>query len=488
MNRITARASRELRAIPGVRGVGGHLGRAVTGDQIVGASSGELWVNVDTGANYDSTVAAVKRVVAEYPGLTDRVETYSQAQTEAALGGTGSDLVVRVYGEDVHTLARQAGRVQRLMSGIDGVAGAHVLLPREEPTIQVRVDIDRADKYGLKPGDVRRSATTLLSGLVVGSLFEQEKVFDVVVWGTPQIRNSLTSVRNLLIDTPTGGQVRLGDVAGVRIAASPNVIRRQAVSRYVDVAANVSGRDRGAVAGDVRTALQNTRFPIEYHAQVLAADKRPAWRLVTIAAVAGMLLLLQAFFGSWRLAILSLLTMPVGVAGGLLAAFAVGDKLSFGSYIALFAILGLSIRGGVLLFDRYRELEQEDGEPFGAQLVVRGARERLAPVLLTGVAVACVFLPVLIMGTRPGLELLHPLAVVTVGGLVTSVPFTLFVLPVLYLRFGMSRAHAPSPAEQLTGVLDELAQGAAAATYASDVPSGGIVATESRALPPQGGD
>jgi Cu/Ag efflux pump CusA len=464
MNRITARASRELASIPGVRGVGGHVGRAVTGDQVVGANSGELWVNVDPHADYNQTVAAVERVVAGYPGLSHEVETYSGGQVQAALGGTSEDVVTRIYGENLQTLGAQAERVRRLMSGVDGISGAHVLAPPEQPTLEVRVDLAKADRYGIKPGDVRRAATTLLSGLVVGSLFEQEKVFDVVVWGTPQVRNSLTSVRRLLIETPEGGYVRLGQVANVRIAPSPEIIRREAVSRYVDVGANVSGRDRDAVVRDVQSRLRSLRFPIAYHAEVPAVERQPTWRLVSIAvaAVVGMFLLLQAFFVSWRLAALSLLALPIGAAGGLAAALIARDDLSFGSYIALFAAAAFAVRCGILLFARFRQLEEDEGEEFGAGLVLRGAGERLAPVATTAAAAFALVLPLLVLGSRPGLELIDPLAVVLVGGLVTTVPYALFVLPAVYLRFAAGTATAPVEEERLTAVLDGLAKDAAA--------------------------
>jgi len=464
MDRITARASHELASVPGVRDVGGHVGRAVTGDQIVSANSGELWVNVDPHADYDKTVAAVERVVAGYPGLSHDVETYSQGQVQAAADPTSGNVVTRIYGEDLPTLARQAERVRNLMSGVGGVRNAHVLLPPEQPTLQVKVDLARADRYGIKPGDVRRAATTLLSGLVVGSLFQQEKVFDVVVWGTPQVRNSLTSVRRLLIETPEGGYVRLGQVASVRIAPSPEVIKRQAVSRYVDVGASVSGRDRDAVVRDVQNRLQTLRFPIAYHAEVLSADRQPTWRLVSIAvaALVGMFLLLQAFFASWRLATLSLLALPIGAVGGLAVALAAGVHLSLASYIALFAATAFAVRCGILLFDRLRELEADEGEEFGPGLVVRGSGDRLLPVATTAIA-ACVFLlPVLVMGSRPGLELIHPLAVVILGGLVTAVPYALFVLPALYLRFAAGTATARVEEAPLAAVLDGLAKDAGA--------------------------
>jgi Cu/Ag efflux pump CusA len=470
MDRITARASRELASVPGVRDVGGHVGRAVTGDQIVGANSGELWVNVDPHADYDRTVAAVERVVAGYPGLSHDVETYSHNQVQAAAGRTSDDVVTRIYGEDLRTLGAQGERVRNLMSGVDGVRNAHVLLPPEQPALQVRVDLAKADTYGIKPGDVRRAATTLLSGLVVGSLFEQEKVFDVVVWGTPQVRNSLTSVRRLLIETPEGGYVRLGQVASVRIAPSADVIKRQGVSRYVDVAGGVSGRDRDAVVRDVQNRLQALRFPIAYHAEVLSAERQPTWRLASIAAaaLAGMLLLLQAFFASWRLATLSLLALPIGAVGGLAVALAAGVRLSFASYIALFAAAAFAVRCGILLFARFRELEDDEGEAFGAGLVVRGSGDRLLPVATTAAAACVLLLPVLVMGSRQGLELIHPLAVVLVGGLVTTVPYALFVLPALYLRFAAGTAAAPVE-EGLTAVLDGLAKDAAAE---SGAPSG----------------
>jgi Cu/Ag efflux pump CusA len=467
MNRITERASRELASIPGVHSVGGHVGRAVTGDQIVGANSGELWVSLDPHADYDRTVASVERVVAGYPGLSHEVETYAQGQVHAALGGASHDVVTRIYGEDLHTLGVQAERVRSLMSGVDGISSAHVLVPPEQPTLQVRVDLAKADKYGIKPGDVRRAATTLLSGLVVGSLFQQEKVFDVVVWGTPQVRSSLTSVRNLLIETPEGGYVRLGTVASVRVAPSPEVIRRQAVSRYIDVGANVSGRSRDAVVSDVQNRLLALRFPVAYHAEVLSAKSQPTWRLVSIAvaALVGILLLLQAFFTSWRLAALCLLSLPIGAAGGVAAALATGGGLSFGSYIGLFAAGAFAVRCGMLLYARFRQLEEE-GEPFGADLVLRGSGERLQPLAATSVAACAFLLPALAMGSRPGLELVHPLVVVIVGGLVTAVPYALFVLPALYLRFAAGTVTAPAE-EELTTVLGGLAQDAGAATEAT---------------------
>ncbi len=135
--------------------------------------------------------------------------------------------------------------------------------------MEIEVDLAAAQRYGLKPGDVRRAAATLLSGIQVGNLFEEQKVFDVVVWSTPETRSSLTSIRDLLIDTPGGGQVRLGDVAQVRIVPAPTVIRHDAVKRYLDVVVNVVERDLGAVAADIERRLQEIKFPLEYHAEVL---------------------------------------------------------------------------------------------------------------------------------------------------------------------------------------------------------------------------
>jgi Cu/Ag efflux pump CusA len=487
MERVTALASDELRSTPGVRDVGAHVGRAILGDQVVGANAGELWVSIDPGADYDATVASVKRVVAAYPGFSRTVQTYSQDRVTEALTGTKEDVVVRVYGEDLDTLRAQAAKVRRAMSGIDGVTNARVLLPAEEPTLKVRVDLAKADQYGIKPGDIRRAATTLLSGLVVGNLFEQQKVFDVVVWGVPSVRANLTSIRQLLIDTPDGGQVRLGDVAAVHIAPSPGIIKRQDVSRYVDVGASVSGRDRDSVVRDVQSSQQGLRFPIEYHAEVLAADAQPTWRLISIAiaAVIGMFLLLQVLLGSWRIATFAALTLPLGVLGAPAAVLAAGGTLSFGSYIGMFAVFGLAARAGLLLFDRIHQLEAAEGEAFGAGLIMRAARERLVPVAMTATTAGLVSVAVLILGSRPGLELLHPIAVVFVGGLITTVALNVLVLPVLYARFGLSRAEEREAAREpggLTAVLDELARGGVAGGAAAPaIP--GVTVTETRAVP-----
>jgi CzcA family heavy metal efflux pump len=447
MNRITGLASDELRSIPGVRNVGAHVGRAVTADQVVGVNSGELWVSIDPDSDYDATVADVRRVVAGYPGFSRDVQTFSKERIRQVLTGTDDDLTVRVYGEEPETLRAESEKVREALAGVDGVSDTQVKLPAEEPTLEVEVDLAAAQRNGIKPGDVRRAAATLLSGIQVGSLFEEQKVFDVVVWGTPETRNSLSSIQSLMIDTPEGGHVRLGEVADVRIAPNETVINREAVSRYLDVGASISGRDRGAVVDDVESRLHGMTFPIEYHAEVLAAETQPWSRVlaVAIAAAIGIFLLLQAFTGSWRVATLCFLTFPVAVAGGVLAVLVTGGTLSFGSIIGLFAVFGLAVRNGLQSVARFTRIERAEDEALEQEQLVPAAADRVAPILVTALAGALVMLVLAILGGNAGYELLRPLAIVVLGGLVTGTLVTLVVLPVFYLRFCSSPETAAEP-------------------------------------------
>ncbi len=446
-NRITALAGRELRSVPGVANVGAHVGRAVGSDLSVNANSAELWVSIDTSADYDATLASIREVVNGYPGLASGLQAFSNERVSDVLSrsGTGDEIVVRLYGEEPEVLQTQAERVKQAIAGVDGVADTSVDIPAQEPTVEVEPDLAAADALGIKPGDIRRAAATLLGGIHVGNLFEQQKVFDVVVWGSPETRNSLTSIRQLLIETPDGRHVRLGEVADVRIAPNPTVVQRHAVSRYVDIAASVSGRDRAAVVRDVESRVGEIQFPLEYNTEILAAGGQPQSRLIglAIAALVGIFLLLQACFGSWRLATLCFLTFPLAVTGGLLVVALVdGGELTFGSAIALFAVFGIGARNGMLLIERFRRLERA-GEPFGPGLVLRGARERLAPILMTAVATSLALMPFVVRGGIAGYELAHAMALVMVGGLVTSTLLNLFVVPVIYLRFGPSAVLEP---------------------------------------------
>jgi CzcA family heavy metal efflux pump len=442
MTRVTTQASRELRAIPGVKDVGAHVGRAVMSDTSAGVNSSELWVSVDPSGDYDRMVASIQEVVDGYPGLDGELLTYPKQRIDEVLTG-GDDIVVRVYGQDLDVLRGKAEEVRRLLAGVEGTADPQVERMVEEPTLEIEVDLAKAQRFGIKPGDVRRAAATMLSGIQVGSLFEEQKVFDVVVWGAPEVRRSLTDIRRLLVDRPGGGRVQLSQVADVRIKPALSVIRHDAVSRSIDVTANVSGRDVGAVTADVKQGLGSVQFPLEYHAEVLgdhAQRQVVERRVLGVAAIAAILilLLLQAAFGSWRLAAAAFLTLPMALAGGVLAVLASGGVLSLGSLVGFVLVLAIAARNGVMLISHCQHLEEQEAEPFGPGLVMRGALERLAPILMTALATGLALVPLVVLGNVPGHELLQPMAVVVLGGLVTATLLNLFVAPALYLRFRSS--------------------------------------------------
>lgn len=438
--RISTRACIELREIPGVRNCGSHIGQALLADEVVGIDFGENWISVDPTVDYDTTLASVQEVVEGYPGLRRDVQTYLKERIREVLTGSSEAIVIRIYGPDLRVLREKAEDLEERMSHIEGIVDLHVELQVEIPQVQVEVDLAAAERYGLKPGDVRRAASAMIAGDEVGDIFFGGKAYDVQVWSTPETRANLTSIERLPLETPAGEWIELGDVADVRLAATPNSISHEQLARRLDVDANVRGRDLGSVVREVEAAIDQIDWPLEYHPEMLGEyQERQAaqGRLLAfgVGAALGIFLLLVTSFGIVRLAILSFLTLPSALVGGVLAAWMGGGVISLGSLVGFFTILGIAARNGIMMINHFQHLERYEGEQFGPALVLRGARERLAPILMTALATGLAIIPLVVAGGLPGHEIEHPMAVVIVGGLVTSTLLNLFVVPSLYLRF-----------------------------------------------------
>jgi Cu/Ag efflux pump CusA len=400
-----------------------------------------MWVTLDGSTDYDTTRAAIGKVASGYPGMRHEVLAYSQERMREVLGREGNQVTIRVFGDDFGVLYDRAGEIKRRIAGIDGVTDARVTSRAAEPTIEVQVDLAKARVAGIKPGDVRRAAATLLSGLRVGNLFQDQKVFDVVVWSNPSSRRSLSSVESLLIDTPTGGHTRLGDVANVRIRPTLPDIEHQDISRFVDVTASVRGRDVVGATRAVRAELDGVKFPLEYHAEVLgdyAAQQDAQRRLLAfvIAAAIGVFLLLQAAFSSWRLAGIASLMVAVALSGGVLATRLDGGTVTLATMAGLLAVFIVSVRSSLLFVDRVRRLRDVERLDFGVDLVERAAGGRFAPTVATALTTVVALLPAILMANGPGLEVVRSMAVVLIAGLGTALVASLLLLPALYLHFG----------------------------------------------------
>lgn len=450
MDRITLQASRELLAIPGVRNFGSHTGRAEVADEVVGPNFTELWISLDPTVDYEKTVARIQEVVDGYPGLYRDLLTYLKERIKEVLTGTSATIVVRVYGPNLEGLRAKAAEVGKAISGLEGVTDLKVEPQVLVPQVEVEFRHDAALRMGLTPGDVRRAATTLVKGTKVGEIYEDQKIFDVIVWGTERVRRDPQALRELRIDTPSGAHVPLGDVAEVRIAPTPNEIKREGASRRIDVTCNVRGRDLGSVAREIEARVRALDFPRGYHPEFLgeyAARQQARERLLGLTALSllGIFLILHADFKSTRLATLVFASLPFALVGGVLGAFLSGGVLSLGSLVGFVTVLGIAGRNGIMLVSHYRHLETQEGEAFGPEMILRGSEERLAPILMTALTTALALLPIVVGGNKPGQEIEHPMAVVILGGLFTSTVLNLFLMPALYLRFGSATEAVPRP-------------------------------------------
>jgi len=442
--RVSISACKDLREIEGVRNCGSHIGQAFLADEVYGVDFGENWISVSPEVDYDQTLEEVHRVVEYYPGLYRDVQTYLRERIKEVLTGSSESIVVRIYGPDLATLRTQAKDIEQRIGDIPGIKDAHASLQTDLPHIEVEPDLAKARDVGLTPGDIRRQASTLIASEEVSDLFVGGRAYDVHVTAVPSARDSITDVENLQLDTPSGRRVTLKDVAVVRMAPTPNAIEREKQSRRIDVGANVEGRPLNEVVDDVEQRMEGVTFPLGYHAEVIgesteldaAEDTLLAFG---IAAGVATFLLLHVAFGSFRPAALTFLLLPMALVGGAIAVWMSGRILSLGSLVGFLAVFGIAARNGILMVSHFQHLERVEGVRFGPALVIQGAKERLAPIMMTALATGLALIPLVVAGSIPGHEIEHPMAIVILGGLVTATLINLFVLPSLYLAFGKSK-------------------------------------------------
>ena len=442
MDRDVTMLQHELLAIPGVADAGSHIGTAPLGEEINGVNFSESWLSLSPDADYPKVLAEVRAVAASYPGSYSDVQTYLHERIDEVLtDGTTDDIVVRVYGPGLSQLGTLGNQLAAVLARIPGLVDVHPAALEFIPQVEVQVNLAAAQRYGLTPGVVRRAAAVMMASEPMSEISSDGVLTVVAAWSTPATRLNLASLRQLQIDTPSGGHVALGQVASITIQPSASQVLRENGERYTEVDADVSGRSLSSVTGAVKKAVAGFHLPPGYRYVLLGegTERAAAQQRLLVYGLAGallILLLLQTAFGSWRLSLLLFLTLPTALVGGMLAAWGVLGTITLGALVGFFTVLGIAARNGILLISHFRHLEQVEGEPFGPELVIRGASERLSPILMTALATALALVPLVIYGDRPGQEIEYPMAVVILGGLATSTLLNLFVLPVLYLRIG----------------------------------------------------
>ena len=448
MERIATKMNAELLNVAGVERVGSHIGRAITSDQVVSVSSGETWLRIDDDGDYDRTITGVRRVIESYPGVRSELLTHTSARLTDVIEPGIAPLNVRIFGEDRDVLIASAQRVQKAIEGIDGVVNPTMVIAPNEPSLRVKVNLEAAQQAGVLPGDVRRAAATLLQGLEVGNLFEDQRVFEVIVVGTPELRQSVSTVENLMISTPDGKLIRLADLASVSVGPTPMVIERDASARVIDVVASVRGRSNDSVAAAVDDVLSTIQFPLAVHAELIGdyqAHRNAVNRVWAAALVAALLILLivQSAVNSWKLAGIIMLAIVATAVGGVIMAILDQQGLTIGHIAGLVGAIGLGSRSvmGVVLTSRKRQLAEPTVDP--GMVVARVAAERAVPMAMALLISLVAFIPVALLRNSSGGEIVAPLALVIIGSLVSNMVVSLWIVPSLYRRF------APDPLKGL---------------------------------------
>ncbi len=437
-DRLGLLAERLILALPGVEAVGRRTGRAELDEHAEGLHYSELDVALAADARRDEVVAALRQRLAVLPGDIAIGQPISH-RIDHLMSGVRAPLVVKVFGDDLDTLRHLAREVQARLQALPGLADVQVERQDAVPQARLRVDTRAAALYGLSPAAVLRQVSSLTVGLPLSEFVDGDRRHDLVL-RLPEPQRTVEALRELPLETPAG-LVPLSWIASLELEPGAYQVGREGSRRRIAVSAFPADSGFERAGAQARQQLQDLSLPPGYELRFegQAEEQRAAARRVLLLAALSLLLmlvLLQGRYRSLRLALIVLGNVPLACAGGLLLLAITATPLSVASLVGFVTLAGIAVRNAILKISHYIRLARDEGEPFGEALVLRGSAERLAPVLMTALIAALSLLPLVLAGGTPGREILHPVALVVFGGLLSNTLLDSFVTPALFLRCG----------------------------------------------------
>jgi len=441
--RLGQRVTATLRADPRVRSVAQRIGRAELSEDTWGTHYTEFEVDlVPLSGQAAATVQEdLRRMLGGFPGVNFAIRGFLAERIEETLTGSTAEIVVKVFGDDLDSLDIAARRVARAVRAVPGASDVQYDPPAVTPEVTIRVRPPDLAAAGLASDDVLGAVETATRGVKVGQTFEGNRSTDVVVVLEPEARSQPEALAGLPIVSASGRMVSLSQVADVARTTGRYLVSHQGARRVQTVTANVRGGDVGGFAETLERRLAGATLPSGIYAELggTATAQREARRellLNGLLAGAGIVMLLALAFGDASRLLLVLANLPFALVGGVLAVFATGGLLSLGSLVGFVTLFGIATRNAVMLISHYDHLVRVEGEGWSREAAIRGALERLGPILMTALVTALALVPLAVGSGDPGREIEGPMAIVILGGLLTSTLLSLFVLPALALRWG----------------------------------------------------
>ena len=428
---------KELLKVPEVTGTARRTGRGELDEHSQSTYSAEIDVHfILKDRPREEVFNDMRHRLAGVPGVAITIGQPLGHRIDHMLSGTRANIAIKLFGTDLSRMFMIGNQIKSSIEGIDGLVDVAVEQQVETPQIQVRANRTALAKYGITVDDFNKFIEMAFSGEKIADIYEGQRKFDVILRLNGCDVANMESVRKALIDTGNGAKVPLEEVAEIVSAGGPNTISRENVQRKLVVSANVSGRDVGSVVSDIQnTVSEKIHLPegyrVEYGGQFESAQS--ASRTLFITTIMALLIIYLLLYGEFKkvsLSALVLLNLPFALIGGVLAVFFTSDVISIPSIIGFITLFGVATRNGILLISRYQHLQQE-GTPLG-ETVLHGSIDRLNPILMTALTSALALIPLVVNGDKAGNEIQSPMAVVVLGGLLTSTLLNLYVMPVVY--------------------------------------------------------
>ncbi|MBI4873511.1 MAG: efflux RND transporter permease subunit [Acidobacteria bacterium] len=433
----------ELLKIPIVRSVSQQVGRAEMSDDTWGTHYSEFHVGLKSASEEEAeqAQARIREAMHRFPGISFAVQSFLAERMDEIMSGVTSEVVVKVFGDDLEAIDLTARQVRQAVAAVAGAADVQVESPPGIPEIQIRLRRDRLRQFGFQPVQVLEAVQMAYQGAVVGQISEGARVFGVAVILEPESRGRPEGVARLMLQNAEGLRVPLGELAEVRETAGRYSIAHEGARRRQAVTCNVAGRGLASFFADIRRAVANqVKLPPGVYVTFGGAEEARSRAqseilLYSLLAAAGIVLLLQIVFREVRNTLLVLVNLPFALVGGVVAAFLSGGELSVGSLVGFVTLFGITMRNSIMMMSHYEHLVRREGRAWNLETAIRGAAERLTPVLMTAVVAGLGLLPLALGSGKPGKEIEGPMAVVILGGLATSTALNLLVLPTLAVRF-----------------------------------------------------